>query len=269
MAVPRRSTILSAVASCSVALALAAPTAGAVPTPPAAAPVPSAAAAVPAGAVPVPSVAAAVSPAAAPVPSATADRPAQPGTSTLSDLFGVYNTAVDGLRAAGMQPFLYPTASAYCLNGTSLGLAPAVAAAVPGPWPRTTIAIPGLDLTAVKSGQTMFTFVPYGLGQDGPDTTGMQVAWLNLTSGRGGMASMGPLSSVFGAMIPAEVPAVLRPMAERAIQDFFFAALPMGGVRAVPVDTGQGTVLAAVFGTVENGGKSCFFLPTVGITEVP
>ncbi|WP_234390803.1 hypothetical protein [Nocardia suismassiliense] len=240
MAVPRRSTILSAVATCSVALALAAPTVGA--TPPAAAPV---------------------------SPATAADRPAQTGTSTLSDLFGVYNTAVEGLRAAGMQPFLYPTASAYCLNGTSLGLAPAVAAAVPGPWPKTTLAIPGLDLTAVKSGQTMFTFVPYGLGQDGPDTTGMQVAWLNLTSGRGGMASMGPLSSVFGAMIPAEVPAALRPMAERAIQDFFFAALPMGGVRAVPVDTGQGTVLAAVFGTVENGGKSCFFLPTVGITEVP
>ncbi|QBS44071.1 hypothetical protein DMB37_32220 [Nocardia sp. CS682] len=234
VAVPRRSTILSAVASCSVALALAAPTAGAAPAPPAA-----------------------------------ADRPAQTGTSTLSELFGVYNTAVDGLRAAGMQPFLYPTASAYCLNGTSLGLAPAVAAAVPGPWPKTTIAIPGLDLAAVKAGQTMFTFVPYGLGQDGPDTTGMQVAWLNLTSGRGGMASMGPLSTVFRAMIPAEVPAALRPMAERAIQDFFFAALPMGGVRAVPVDTGQGTVLAAVFGTVENGGKSCFFLPTVGITEVP
>ncbi|MFI9403909.1 hypothetical protein [Nocardia sp. NPDC052316] len=246
MAVPRRSTILSAVASCSVALALAAPTAGGAP-PPAVAPIPTVT---------------------APVPPAAAG-PAQTGTSTLSDLFGVYHTAVDGLRAAGMQPFLYPTASAYCLGGSSLGLAPAVAAAVPGPWPKTTIAIPGVDLAAVKAGQTMFTFVPYGLGQDGPDTTGMQVAWLNLTSGRGGMASMGPLSTVFGAMIPAEVPAVLRPMAERAIQDFFFAALPMGGVRAVPVDTGQGTVLAAVFGTVDNGGKSCFFLPTVGITEVP
>ncbi|WP_433663455.1 hypothetical protein ACQPW1_15790 [Nocardia sp. CA-128927] len=242
MAVQRRLTVLSAVATCSVALALAAPTAGAAPIPPAVPPVP---------------------------PAVASDRPAPTGTAAPGDLFGVYNTAIDGLRAFGMQPFLYPTAAAFCLNGTSLGLAPAVAGAVPGPWPKTSITIPGLDLAAVKSGQTMFTFVPYGLGQDGPDTTGMQVAWMNVTSGRGGLASMGPLSTVFRAMIPAEVPAALRPMAERAIQNFFVAALPMGGVRAVPVDTGQGTVLAAVFGTVENGGKSCFFLPTVGITEVP
>ncbi|MFD6160365.1 hypothetical protein ACFWF7_27970 [Nocardia sp. NPDC060256] len=235
MAVPRRLTMLSAAATC--ALALAAPTAGATPTPSATAPVPPG--------------------------------PTQTGTVAPGDLFGVYNTAIDGLRAFGMQPFLYPTAAAYCLNGNSLGLAPAVAGAVPGPWPKTSVTIPGLDLSAVKAGQTMFTFVPYGLNQDGPDTTGMQVAWLNVTSGRGGLASMGPLSTILRAMIPAEVPIALRPIAERAIQDFFFAALPMGGVRAVPVDTGQGTVLAAVFGTVENGGKSCFFLPTVGITEVP
>ncbi|MFI6165767.1 hypothetical protein ACIBCN_03170 [Nocardia sp. NPDC051052] len=237
MAVPRRLTMLSAVVTCSVALALAAPTAGAAPAPPTTAPVP---------------------------PGTN-----QTGTVAPGDLFGVYNTAIDGLRAFGMQPFLYPTAAAYCLNGNSLGLAPAVAGAVPGPWPKTSVTIPGLDLSAVKAGQTMFTFVPYGLNQDGPDTTGMQVAWLNVTSGRGGLASMGPLSTILRAMIPPEVPVALRPIAERAIQDFFFAALPMGGVRAVPVDTGQGTVLAAVFGTVENGGKSCFFLPTVGITEVP
>ncbi|MFI7001848.1 hypothetical protein [Nocardia sp. NPDC050175] len=235
MAVPRRLTMLSAAATC--ALALAAPSAGAAPTPSATAPV--------------------------------QPGPTQTGTVAPGDLFGVYNTAIDGLRAFGMQPFLYPTAAAYCLNGNSLGLAPAVAGAVPGPWPKTSVTIPGLDLSAVKAGQTMFTFVPYGLNQDGPDTTGMQVAWLNVTSGRGGLASMGPLSTILRAMIPAEVPIALRPIAERAIQDFFFAALPMGGVRAVPVDTGQGTVLAAVFGTVENGGKSCFFLPTVGITEVP
>ncbi|WP_405162272.1 hypothetical protein OG203_39190 [Nocardia sp. NBC_01499] len=233
---------MSAVATCSVALALAAPTSGAAPTVPGVTPVP---------------------------PAAASERPTQTGTAAPGDLFGVYNTAIDGLRAFGMQPFLYPTAAPFCLGGTSLGLAPAVAGAVPGPWPKTSITIPGLDLAAVKAGQTMFTFVPYGLGQDGSDTTGMQVAWMNVTSGRGGLAAMGPLSTVFGAMIPAEVPAALRPMAERAIQNFFVAALPMGGVRAVPVDTGQGTVLAAVFGTVENGGKSCFFLPTVGITEVP
>ncbi|WP_378739334.1 hypothetical protein [Nocardia brasiliensis] len=237
--VMRRLTILSAVATCSVALALAAPVASADP----AAPAPGAA-------------------------RTAGDGPAQTGTAASGDPLDVYHTAIEGLRSFGMQPFLYPTAAAFCLGGTTYGLAPAMAGAVPGPWPKTTVAIPGLDLTAVKAGHTMFTFIPYGLGPDGPDTTGMHVAWMNVTSGRGGLAAMGPLSTVVGGMIPAEVPPVLRPMAERAIQDFFFAALPMGGVRAVPVETGTGTVLAAVFGTVENGGKSCFFLPTVGITEV-
>ncbi|WP_338773700.1 hypothetical protein V7968_19425 [Nocardia vulneris] len=176
---------------------------------------------------------------------------------------------MDGLRAFGMQPFLYPTAAAFCLEGTTLGLAPAVAGAVPGPWPKTAITLPGIDMSAVKAGQTMFTFMPYGLGRDSVDTSGMRVAWMNVTTGRAGMASMGSLSDVFRAMVPPEVPPALRPLAERAVQDFFAAALPVGGVRAVPVDTGSGTVLAAVFGTVENGTNTCLFLPTVGITEVP
>ncbi|WP_159929755.1 MULTISPECIES: hypothetical protein [Nocardia] len=185
------------------------------------------------------------------------------------DLLGAYHAAVDALRALGIQPFAYPTASAFCLDNTTAGLAPAVAGAIPGPWPKNTVQIPGLDLSAVKSGQAMFTFVPYGLGPDGPNTAGMQVAWLNLSTGRSGTAAMGPLSEIARAMIPAAVPADLRPGAEQAIRDFLVAALPMGGVRAIPVDTGKGTVLAAVFGTVQNGAKSCFFLPTVGITAVP
>ncbi len=185
------------------------------------------------------------------------------------DLFGAYQTALDALRTLGIEPFMYPTASAFCLDNTTAGLAPAVAGAIPGPWPKRTVQLPGQDLSAVKAGQTMFTFVPYGLGPDGPDTAGMQVAWLNLNTGRGGTAAMGPLSEIARTMIPAAVPADLRASAEQAIRDFLFAALPMGGVRAVPVDTGKGTVLAAVFGTVRNGAKSCFFLPTVGITAVP
>ncbi len=202
----------------------------------------------------------------APIPAFSDDsvQVAAPG-----DLFGAYQAALDALRALGIAPFAYPTASAFCLDNTTGGLAPAVAGAIPGPWPKNTVQIPGQDLSAVKAGQTMFTFVPYGLGPDGPNTAGMQVAWLNLNTGRGGTAAMGPLSEVARAMIPAAVPADLRPSAEQAIRDFLFAALPMGGVRAVPVDTGKGTVLAAVFGTVQNGAKSCFFLPTVGITPVP
>ncbi|WP_280382180.1 hypothetical protein [Nocardia wallacei] len=168
----------------------------------------------------------------------------------------------------GVQPFLYPSASALCHDGTTLGLVPALAGALPGPWPKTTVSMPGLDLSAVKKGQTMFAFVPYGLGPDGTDTSGMQVAWLNTSTGRGGFAAMNPLSQVVRAMVPPEVPAEIRPLAEQAVQNFFAAALPAGGVRAVPVNTGSGTVLAAVFGSVRNGNHTCFFLPTVGIVPV-
>ncbi len=168
-----------------------------------------------------------------------------------------------------MGPLPTPPGWACCLPNPAGGWPRGGAGPIPGPWPKNTVQIPGQDLSAVKAGQAMFTFVPYGLGPDGPNTAGMQVAWLNLNTGRGGTAAMGPLSEVARAMIPASVPADLRPAAEQAIRDFLFAALPMGGVRAVPVDTGKGTVLAAVFGTVQNGAKSCFFLPTVGITPVP
>ncbi|NQE86976.1 hypothetical protein HPY32_08200 [Nocardia terpenica] len=194
---------------------------------------------------------------------ASTDRAAGAG-----DLGAAYQTAIEGLQRLGIQPFLYPTGAAFCHEATTLGMVPALAGAVPGPWPKTTVAVPGLDVSAVKAGQTMFAFVPYGLGPDGPDTSGMRVAWLNTTTGRGGLASMGPLSEVVKAMVPPEVPASARPLAEQVVQTFFATALPMGGVRAVPVTTGSGTVLAAVFGSVRNGARTCYFLPTVGITTV-
>ncbi|WP_330234059.1 hypothetical protein OHA40_05605 [Nocardia sp. NBC_00508] len=231
----RRLSLLSAVATSSVALALAGPGAAlAAPDTPA---------------------------------PAFPDRTTQ--TVAPGDLLGVYHSALNALRTLGIEPFLYPAAAALCVDNTTLGMAPAVAGSIPGPWPKNTVQIPGLDLSAVKSGQAMFTFVPYGLGPDGPNTAGMHVAWVNLSTGRSGTAGMGPLSEVARGMIPAAVPPELRPAAEQAIQDFLFASLPMGGVRAVPVDTGRGTVLAAVFGTVQNGARSCHFLPTVGIATVP
>ncbi|MFI6869567.1 hypothetical protein [Nocardia sp. NPDC050406] len=218
-------------------------------------------------------------------PVAGAERPGAQGDSTLDataaaittametaapgDWLNAYGDSVDGLRALGVEPFLYPTAAPFCLNSTTLGLAPALAGAIPGPWPRFAMDIPGLDLTAVKAGQTMFAFVPYGLGADSADTSGMQVAWLNVETGRFGLTPMGSLAQVLRAMVPPQVPAELRPLVEQAVTEFFASTLPRGGVRAVPVNTGSGTVLAAVFGVVRNGAASCVFLPTVGITEVP
>ncbi|MGV9668264.1 hypothetical protein ACWDUL_24875 [Nocardia niigatensis] len=199
----------------------------------------------------------------------TADPAARSGAAGTSDWLSAYRQALDGLQALGIQPFLYPTAAPFCLGGTTLGIAPAVAGAIPGPWPKYAISIPGLDLSAVKAGETMFAFVPYGIGPDGADTSGMQVAWFNMNTGRGGLVPMGPLSQVLNAMIPPQVPAELRPMVEQAVSNYFTAALPVGGVRAVPVTTGSGTVLAAMFGTVRNGNTTCFFLPTIGMTPVP
>ncbi|MGW5571593.1 hypothetical protein ACWEVD_10365 [Nocardia thailandica] len=203
------------------------------------------------------------------VPPAEVTR-AAPGTRTVAaDPLSAYTAAIQTLESLGVQPFLYPTAG-WC-GADAGGLVPAVAGAAPGPWPRQTVSVPGLDLTAVKSGQTLFTFVPAGLPADAPGTktSGMQVAWLNVATGRGGMASMGTLGDIAASLVPPEVPAELRPFAEQALRDFLAAAIPLGGVRAVPVDTGHGTVLAAVFGTVDNGGRSCFFLPTVGLIDVP
>ncbi|WP_067675271.1 hypothetical protein [Nocardia miyunensis] len=190
------------------------------------------------------------------------------GAVAQTDALGAYRQAIEGLRQFGMDPFLYPSASAFCADGSTMGLVPAIAGAVPGPWPKTTVSVPGTDLSAVKAGHTMFAFVPYGMGPDGADTSGMQVAWLNTNTGQSGLTQMGSVSDVAASMVPPQVPPAMRPLAQQAVENFLGTALPRGGVRAVPVDTGSGTVLAAVFGSVRNGNRTCLFLPTVGVTRV-
>ncbi|WP_245567098.1 hypothetical protein [Nocardia vinacea] len=236
MTLLRRLTTLTAIATGTAALTLAAPgIAAAGPAP-----------------MPAPAVPAVTAPSAQVAP---------------GDLFAGYRAVVEALRTFGIEPFLYPAVAPFCSDTGSLGLVPAVAGAVPGPWPKTTVAIPGLDPTAVKAGQVMFTFVPYGLGPDSANASGMNVAWVNLANGRSGITPMGSISDVVRTMVPAETPTEIRPLAERAIQDFF-AAFPVGGVRAVPIETGSGPVLAAIFGTIANGPHSCLFLPTINLTPV-
>lgn len=193
---------------------------------------------------------------------------ADPADSTNpDDVFEPYIVGMAALRALGIDPFLYPTAAAFCSGTSTLGVVPALAGAIPGPWPKTGITIPGLDLASVKSGQTLFTFVPFGVKN--PDNLGgMRVAWFNAANFKSGIVGMGPFADLIPSMIPASVPPNLRLLAEQTLTTMFDRSLPLGGVRAVPVDTGRGLVLAAMFGTVENGGRSCFFLPTVGISLV-
>lgn len=185
-----------------------------------------------------------------------------------TDVIAGYQDAVNALQQLGIEPFLYPTAAPFCSSaaGLPLDLAPAVAGAVPGPWPN--FNIPLVDPKVVNAGETLFAFVPAGISKDGPDTTGMQVAWFNISTLQGGFVPMGTISQAAANAVPASVPDFLKPVVQAAIDQFFAAAVPMGGVRAVPVKTGSGTVLAAVFGTVANGTNSCFFFPTVGVTNV-
>ncbi|MCX5045090.1 hypothetical protein OG921_18140 [Aldersonia sp. NBC_00410] len=194
-----------------------------------------------------------------------------------SDLMTGYQSAVQGLAKLGIDPFLYPTAAPFCAGGSALPLhaTPAAAGAVPGPWPKLNVPLLG-PVNAVQPGQTLFAFVPYGLASDpatpagdqAAKTGGMQVAWFNLSTLKGGFAPMGTVAETAEAAIPTTVPTAVRPMVAQAVTSFLTASMPLGGVRAVPVETGEGTVLAAVFGTVRNGETSCFFFPTVGITEV-
>ncbi|MFZ2528604.1 MAG: hypothetical protein WAX14_13280 [Rhodococcus sp. (in: high G+C Gram-positive bacteria)] len=184
-----------------------------------------------------------------------------------------YQDAVEFLRTLGIEPFLYPTGAPFCddASGLPLGIAPAVAGAVPGPWPDLA-PLPMLNnarINAVDAGQTLFAFVPATLEHDGENTTGMQVAWFNVNTFQGGFVPMGTIGEAASAAVPDTVPEQFRSLAAGAITQFFASAVPLGGARVAPVDTGSGTVLAAVFGTVTNGETACFFLPTVGIVDVP
>ncbi|MDL9935692.1 hypothetical protein QSJ18_02940 [Gordonia sp. ABSL1-1] len=161
------------------------------------------------------------------------------------------------LRALGIQT-LSPSVSPFCATPTAdnpLGLVTAGAGAVPGPWPlkQDPLAqlapiltlIPGVKipdtLNLVDKGETAYAFVPATTGGGSGGT--MQVAWFNTTTFQGGLADLKPVSD----------PRIT-------------SVLPLlSGVRLAPVKTGQGTVLSAVFGTAQNGNRSCFFLPAVGV----
>lgn len=155
------------------------------------------------------------------------------------------------LKALGIQP-LTPSVSPFCAAPTAdnpLGLVTAGAGAVAGPWPLAqepklpfplpTVTLPKLNL--VDDGQTAYAFVPAAPTSGGK----MQVAWFNTASLKGGFADLKPV---------ANSPVV--------------AALPLlSGVRLAPVTTGKGQILSAVYGSQTANGRSCYFLPAVGVVN--
>lgn len=181
---------------------------------------------------------------------------------------GAYDEMTEFLRALGIEPFLFPTGAPFCTSDGNLplGIAPAMAGALPGPWPNQEFL--GRSLNVVDPAQTLFAFVPMGL-EDDANADGIQLAWFNVNTLQGGLVPMGTLQEAGSAAIPEGLTGPARTMAEQAVAAFLAQTVPFGGVRVAPVDTGAGTVLAAVFGTVQNGESSCFFLPTVGIVDVP
>lgn len=186
------------------------------------------------------------------------------------------------LTDLGITPFFYPTAAINCAAapGAPLGIVPGVAGGAAGPWPN--IELPALPpplpqlpaLNAVEKGETMFAFVPAGIVDDSGDKAGMQVAWFNVNTFQGGFADLGGatatlVDSVLGNL---DVPPVVKDLVRGPLTEAL-SALPAAGARAVPVETGSGTVLAAIFGTVnhkavDGSDKSCFFFPTVGLVNV-
>lgn len=161
------------------------------------------------------------------------------------------------LRAVGIQPFS-PSVSPFCAAPTEdnpLGLVTAGAGAVAGPWPLKQdpagqlppwlTMIPGIklpeNLNLVDKGETAYAFVPAS-----PTTGGkMQVAWFNTTTLEGGFAD-------------------LQQVGDKNL----LTVLPMlSGVRLAPVKTGNGTILSAVYGTAQQNGRACYFLPAIGIVD--
>lgn len=181
-----------------------------------------------------------------------------------------YEEGMEFLRRLGVEPFLYPAVAPFCSEDGSLplGTVPAVAGAVPGPWPNIDVAPLPVDLNVVDPAQTLFAFVPLGL-EDDADAAGIQLAWFNINTLQGGFVPMGTMEEAAAQAVPSNIPEPMRPLVETAISRFIGDAVPFGGVRVAPVDTGSGTVLSAIFGTVQNGDASCFFLPTIGIVNVP
>ncbi|MYR04939.1 hypothetical protein GTV32_00680 [Gordonia sp. SID5947] len=158
------------------------------------------------------------------------------------------------LRGLGIQP-LSPSVAPFCTDPTAdnpLGLVTAGAGAVAGPWPLAQeplapleqllgIKLPKLNL--IDNGQTAYAFVPATAG--GGSNGAVQVAWFNTSTLQGGFAD-------------------LKPVTDARIQK----VLPMlSGVRLAPVKTGNGTILSAVYGTAQNGNRTCYFLPAVGVVD--
>ena len=208
--------------------------------------------------------------------------PAATPAADAADLPGSLAAADEALRKLGIQSFINPTVAFNCVEATAdnpFGLVPAVGGAAPGPYVVPGVPVPALVKTLfpgftpelVGDGETLFGFFPAGITADGK-STGMQVAWFNVNTLKGGFKDMTPVGTTVVDKILEQIPGT-SPLATTARAELtkiltpLVDAFSLPGSRLAPVETGNGTVLSAVFGTVQNGERSCFFLPMIGITQ--
>jgi hypothetical protein len=188
------------------------------------------------------------------------------------------------LKKLGIQSFINPTVAFNCVAPTEdnpFGVVAAVGGAAPGPYIVPGLTVPtalkpflpaGFSPELVGDGETLYGFFPAGITADGGGT-GMQVAWFNIDTFKGGFVDMAPVGTTITDQLIEQVKKVrnLNAAEEATVRSVIgplAKAFSLPGARLAPVETGSGTVLSAVFGTVQNGERSCFFLPMIGITQV-
>ncbi|WP_347955834.1 hypothetical protein [Gordonia aichiensis] len=189
-------------------------------------------------------------------------------------------SVIDGIESAnalmkklGITPFT-PTLGA-CTDFT---FPSALGGAIPGPM------TPGVgdltfkafgkayDLNAVRKGEVLYGFVPVGTFDDAgtKDKSGMRVAWFNVNTFDGGFGEpMGGitdiiLDAVAKRLTASGVPSIVAGAAVAPLKKSL-AALPTNGARGGIVETGSGTVLSAIYGTIKKGDATCYFFPSLGI----
>lgn len=185
------------------------------------------------------------------------------------------------LKKLGITPFLWPTAAFFCSDvGAPLGIVPAVAGAVSGPYTPLVGPLPpvlGHDINTVKSGEVLYGFVPAGIVNDSADKSGMNVGWFNVNTFAGGFVPMGSVTdSVLNPILKeaTDLGLMNNPVTKLAVEAAInplktaLNAFPQAGTRAATVKTGKGLVLSAILGSVKSGKGTCYFLPTVGIQQV-
>ncbi|WP_132991688.1 hypothetical protein [Gordonia zhaorongruii] len=188
-----------------------------------------------------------------------------------ADVVSNIQTANAVLKKLGITPFT-PTLGA-CTDFT---FPMAVGGAMPGPntpiLGDMTYKILGkdVDLNAVRKGEILYGFVPAGTFDDSADKKGMQVAWFNVDTFKGGLAEpMGGLTdtildAVEKRIAESGLPSVLVKTAIDPLKKKL-NEIPSNGVRGGLVETEQGTVLSAIYGTVKKGDATCYFFPSMGI----